>query len=105
MDCGWVDGWPQQFDDPPEWEGRIGGYMWQAMRQFCINRHGGGTVNSLFLDWSVRKIGLKELWKLKWHRQFDINGPWTIAGFGGNASGCASAWDKQSPWMSRFPEY
>jgi prepilin-type N-terminal cleavage/methylation domain-containing protein/prepilin-type processing-associated H-X9-DG protein len=105
MDCGWVDGWPQELDEPPEWEGEIGSYDYQAMKQFCIDRHGGGTVNSLFLDWSVRKIGLKELWKLKWHRSFDTNGPWTIAGFGGDADACASAWDEQAPWMSRFPEY
>ena len=34
----------------------------------------------LFLDWTVRKVGLKELWKLKWHRKYNINGPWTRAG-------------------------
>jgi prepilin-type N-terminal cleavage/methylation domain-containing protein/prepilin-type processing-associated H-X9-DG protein len=45
----------------------------------CINRHEGG-VNALFMDWSVRKVGLKELWTLKWHRQFDTAGPWTKAG-------------------------
>ncbi len=45
----------------------------------CINRHDGG-VNCLFLDWSVRKVGLKELWKLKWTPKFDTNGPWTSAG-------------------------
>jgi len=42
----------------------------------CINRHNGG-VNALFLDWSVRKVGLKELWTLKWYRQYDTSGPWT----------------------------
>ena len=47
--------------------------------EFCINRHEGG-VNSLFLDWSVRKVGLKELWTLKWHRGFDTAGKWTKAG-------------------------
>jgi len=46
---------------------------------FCINRH-NGHVNGLFLDWSVRKVGLKELWTLKWHREFDTAGPWTKAG-------------------------
>ena len=45
----------------------------------CINRH-NGHVNSLFLDFSVRRVGLKELWKLKWHEDFDTNGPWTTAG-------------------------
>jgi prepilin-type N-terminal cleavage/methylation domain-containing protein len=45
----------------------------------CINRH-NGFVNSLFLDWTVRKIGLKELWTLKWSDDFDTAGPWTKAG-------------------------
>ena len=37
-------------------------------------------VNSLFMDLSVRKVGLKELWTLKWHKQYNTNGPWTMAG-------------------------
>lgn len=48
-------------------------------RDSCINRHNGG-VNCLFLDWSVRKVGLKELWTLKWHRKFDTANAWTKAG-------------------------
>ncbi len=46
---------------------------------FCIDRH-DGCVNGLFLDWSLRKIGLKELWTLKWSRDFDTHGRWTRAG-------------------------
>jgi len=46
---------------------------------FCINRH-NGRVNALFLDWSVRAVGLKELWTLKWCPDFDTAGPWTLAG-------------------------
>ncbi len=46
---------------------------------FCINRH-DGNVNALFLDWSVRRVGLKELWTLKWSQDFDTNGRWTKAG-------------------------
>jgi len=45
----------------------------------CINRHDGG-INAAFLDGSVRKVGLKELWTLKWKRQFNTAGPWTKAG-------------------------
>ena len=74
------------------------------MVRFCPNRH-NGFVNSLFCDWSVRKLGLKELWTLKWHREFDINGPWTIAGFGSNAISCAAAWDEAALWMKSMPEY
>jgi prepilin-type N-terminal cleavage/methylation domain-containing protein len=50
-----------------------------ALSSFCLRRH-GVFVNGVFLDWSVRKIGLKELWKLKWFVDFDTNGPWTKAG-------------------------
>ena len=46
---------------------------------FLINRH-NGHINGLFLDWSARKIGLKELWTLKWNRQFDTANKWTRAG-------------------------
>ena len=45
----------------------------------CINRH-NGYVNGLFLDWSARKVGLKELWTLKWSKHFDTANPWTKAG-------------------------
>ena len=33
-----------------------------------------------FLDWSVRKVDLKELWTLKWHKTYMTDGPWTRAG-------------------------
>jgi prepilin-type N-terminal cleavage/methylation domain-containing protein len=62
----------------------------------CINRH-GGHVNAIFMDWSVRKTGLKQLWTFKWHRQFDDAGPWTRAG--GVQPG---DWPG---WMRRFRDY
>ena len=45
-------------------------------RHTGLNRH-NGFVNSIFLDWSARKVGLKELWTLKWHRSYGTDGPWT----------------------------
>jgi prepilin-type N-terminal cleavage/methylation domain-containing protein/prepilin-type processing-associated H-X9-DG protein len=45
----------------------------------CINRH-NGYVNTVFLDWSVRRVGLKEFWTLKWYPAFDTHGRWTKAG-------------------------
>ncbi len=68
----------------------------KSLAFFSINRHNGG-VNGLFLDWSVRKVGLKELWTLKWHRQYDTNGPWTIAG-----GVQAEDWPQ---WMRGFRDY
>jgi hypothetical protein len=49
------------------------------MTPCCINRH-DAYINGLFLDWSVRKVGLKELWTLKWNKGYDTRGPWTKAG-------------------------
>jgi len=49
------------------------------MARCCINRH-EGAVSCLLVDGSVRKVGLKELWTLKWHRSFNTAGPWTKAG-------------------------
>jgi prepilin-type N-terminal cleavage/methylation domain-containing protein/prepilin-type processing-associated H-X9-DG protein len=61
------------------WEGQKPSATEEDEISCCINRHDGG-VNCLFLDWSVRKVGLKELWKLKWHPEFNTSGPWTTAG-------------------------
>jgi prepilin-type N-terminal cleavage/methylation domain-containing protein len=70
VDCQWVDGLPEPYDRPPEYDGEC---PWQwygnAMQSFCINRH-NGTVNSVFMDTSARPIGLKELWELNWRRQW-----------------------------------
>jgi hypothetical protein len=62
----------------------------------CINRH-SACVNALFLDWSVRKVGLKELWTLYWCADFNRSGPWTKAG-----SVKPEKWPK---WMRNFKDY
>jgi hypothetical protein len=49
-----------------------------------------------FVDTSVRKVGLKELWTLKWHREFDTEGPW-VKKPGNNP--------KWPDWMKRFKDY
>jgi prepilin-type processing-associated H-X9-DG protein len=49
------------------------------MKMLCLNRHNGQT-NVTFVDFSTRTVGLKELWTLKWNRQFDTTGAWTKAG-------------------------
>ena len=71
------DLWPLETDAPPFSE--FSDWSANSMANCCINRH-NGAVNVLFMDWSVRKIGLKQLWTLKWHRQFNTAGPWTKAG-------------------------
>lgn len=60
---------PESGDSPPPNKGIQG----SKMSEFCLDRHKGGP-NMLFLDTSSRKVGLKELWKLKWHQEFDTSG-------------------------------
>jgi prepilin-type N-terminal cleavage/methylation domain-containing protein/prepilin-type processing-associated H-X9-DG protein len=79
LDCYWYDVWAHSIDRPPEDETDFHSPGTNEMKRVCLNRH-SGAVNSAFLDWSVRKVGLKELWTLKWHKNFDIHGPWTKAG-------------------------
>ncbi len=62
----------------------------------CMNRH-DGFVCGIFMDWSVRKVGVKELWSLKWHREYDIRATWTKAG-----GVRPDAWPA---WMQRFKDY
>ena len=96
MDCSWMYIHPVEHSDvPPEYDD-VGPFSGSNMAPQCINRHDGG-INSLFMDWSVRKVGLKELWTLKWHRNFDTAGPWTRAG--GMKPG---DWPE---WMRHFKDY
>jgi prepilin-type N-terminal cleavage/methylation domain-containing protein/prepilin-type processing-associated H-X9-DG protein len=73
--------WPRNGGEPPECDAipdvLVRVEPWD--NPSCINRH-DGYVNGLFFDWSVRKVGLKGLWTLKWHRQYNTRGPWTKAG-------------------------
>jgi prepilin-type N-terminal cleavage/methylation domain-containing protein len=97
LDCFWYDIWPFDIDRPPDYDGSRNNLSGSnEMRRVCLNRH-KAAVNSAFLDWSVRKVGLKELWTFKWHRNFDVNGMWTIAG-----GVQPSDWPE---WMRGFKDY
>ena len=90
LDCVSWSGRHSDYLDPPRSE-PLGGE-----EDFCINRH-NGYINGLFLDWSVRKIGLKELWTLKWHRRYDTANRWTTAG-----GATPEDWPE---WMRSFKDY
>jgi len=72
----WVDGWPRHTDSPFE-SGDITPLMavnQHEMQRLCVNRH-AGAQHCLFADWSARKVSLKQLWRLKWHRTYDTGAP------------------------------
>jgi len=100
LDCALWAGYPTQFDVPPQTEAEaatnpsVGNS--NSIRPFCIPRH-GAFINTLFMDWSVRKVGVREIWTLKWHPDFNTRGPWTRSG------GAAS--ENWPAWLRKFKEY
>ena len=101
FDCIWYSPQPEATDPPmpcedtPKLVSLRPTEMWE-METVTMNRHRGG-INSLFLDWSVRKVGVKEPWTLKWHRQFCTSGRWTKQG-----GVQPEDWPQ---WMSGFKDY
>ena len=76
-DTMWRGGGPTEDGtggDPPLENGQWIGVT-NEMMHFCIDRH-EGAINMLYMDWHVDKVGLKGLWKLKWHKQFNTYGKW-----------------------------
>lgn len=93
LDSWWPGGYPRYEDEPPEFPDFVGINMdllsgINEMNKHCIDRHENGFINGLFVDMSVRTVGLKELWKLNWYRGYPVNDP-------------SPNWPE---WMRRFPE-
>ena len=80
LDSIWVGGWPDNNDlvfpnIQTGWGQHANGYF---MGRFCIDRH-RKAVNVGFVDGSVRRVELVDLWRLNWHRQsapHDITPAW-----------------------------
>jgi len=88
---------PYHHDSPPEYEGQV--YFSEPMnvneiRNVCLNRH-RGAINVLFVDFGARKVGLKELWELKWRRQ------WFTSKYG-QPDYTPPVWPQ---WMQKFKDY
>ncbi|OHB66926.1 MAG: hypothetical protein A2Y76_03700 [Planctomycetes bacterium RBG_13_60_9] len=95
MDALRYNGVPLQTDVPPPYDGT----QWNdnaQMGRYCMNRH-DGFAGCLFLDYSARKVGLKELWTLKWHQSYNQSGPWTKAG--------GVLPDNWPEWLRPFKDY
>ncbi|MEN8127682.1 MAG: prepilin-type N-terminal cleavage/methylation domain-containing protein [Planctomycetota bacterium] len=59
-----------------------------SLKRVCINRH-RNAINVVFMDRSVKKVGLKGIWRLKWSHKWDTS--------------CLppNAWPE---WMQRFDD-
>lgn len=97
LDSCWPYGRMQHTTPPPDTDAiPVASDRDWGDNAFCINRH-DAHINGLFMDWSVRKVGLKELWTLKWHRLYDTAGPWTRAG-----GAMPEDWPR---WIRNFKDY
>lgn len=96
LDAKWIDAWPEPDNAPPATETLVAGSEGSHMSRVCQNRH-NEKENCAFVDGRVETIGLKQLWTLKWHRNYNIGGPWTT---GGRVN--STAWPE---WMRGFEDY
>jgi len=99
MDCKFFEIYPKPYDSPPPVEEFYdGNWLQNEMRHSCMDRHKNRTINCAFLDSSVKKVPLKCLWTLKWHRTFDVKGKWT-------PTGPVKVQPEDWPdWMRKYPE-
>lgn len=94
-DAQWIDFWPEPSDAPPASEDQTWGGNSNFVR-IVQNRH-GEKQNVIFMDGTVKTVGLKELWTLKWHTEYNKAGIWTLAG-GATSSSLPE-------WMKGFKDY
>jgi len=75
-DSAFVDIAPKHTDSAPtndehERDEYNATYSSNSMKWLCIDRHSGG-INAVFVDMHVEHVGIKRLWKLKWHKNFQV---------------------------------
>jgi prepilin-type N-terminal cleavage/methylation domain-containing protein len=90
LDCVVWGGWPDDTDRPPSYKGEHWSGDSDSMHRFCMDRH-HQAINAVYLDYSVRKIWLKALWRQRWSKRFNVNR-------------AAPDWAGEAPWMAHFKD-
>lgn len=70
----WVDAWPRHTDKPANYRDKFQTGGPGEMRTVCVDRH-KLTQNVLFADHTVKRVSLKQLWRLRWHQEYDMYAP------------------------------
>jgi len=86
---------PYHDDEPPNYEADViysAGVASGELKRFCVNRH-NEMINMLFLDFTVRRVGLKEIWELPWNRNWNPN------------NDPPPNWETEAPWMAHMKDY
>ena len=74
------------------------------LMNFCLRRHGpieNPNINIAFGDFSVRSVGLKELWSLNWHRQWVAERKGELNGGSASNKDMTEVWPD---WMKGYSE-
>ena len=69
-DAQWDQAWAEAFDWIPSYPGEVEYRGGDDTCHFALMRH-DGVINMLFMDYTVRKVSLKDLWGLNWNRLSD----------------------------------
>ncbi len=93
VDSVYVDIAPKHTDQAPsneehERDQYSASYSYNSMKWLCIDRHRGG-INAVFVDMHAEHVGIKRLWKLKWHKNFPLG------------VGPRGGWPS---WTARYPD-
>jgi len=102
FDCMWMDVFVRPHAGPPLYDGECGniddsgsGGGQNSMKKVCFDRH-NAAINMLFMDFSVRKVGLKQLWTLPWHREWSER----LA-----EVGLPTDWNDPNHWMYNMKDF
>ena len=79
FDSTWLYAQFTEISNPPSEDADSRRDYYGFTNTVCMDRH-SRAINMVFMDFSVRKVGLKELWTLKWHQHSNTAGLWTKAG-------------------------
>ena len=93
FDSLWLDVFASSpSDEPPRFDGDFSenGHI-DPLKNVCIDRH-NAAINMLFMDFSVRKVGLKQLWTLPWHRMW-------------SQDGLPTDWNDPNHWMYNMKDF
>ncbi len=69
-DGWWDQAWAEAFDNIPLHAGWWDTGTGDDMAHFFVMRH-DGFINMLYMDWTVKKVHLRDLWPQKWNRLTD----------------------------------
>ncbi len=71
---------PTRSDSPPQYSSLsipMTDLVWNinTMKMVCIERHMKDFVQAVHCDQSVKRIGLRQLWGLRWHKGYTLTEP------------------------------